>query len=75
MPLSLWRPSHHAEIQPPGHIRVCFNDDAIITPLEQRISYGIGKCGRCNVGSEYVCNDGPVFTLRQIKQMQENVLS
>ena len=25
--------------------------------------------GRCNVGSVYVCRDGPVFTLDQLKHM------
>lgn len=28
-----------------------FDDDAIITSLERRMSCGIGKCGRCNVGA------------------------
>ncbi|MCK4963692.1 MAG: heterodisulfide reductase subunit F, partial [Dehalococcoidia bacterium] len=27
---------------------------------------GIGKCGRCNIGSKYVCKDGPVFTLEEL---------
>jgi len=30
---------------------------------------GIGKCGRCNVGSLYVCKDGPVFTVEQLQSM------
>ncbi|MFO7946157.1 MAG: heterodisulfide reductase subunit F, partial [Armatimonadota bacterium] len=24
---------------------------------------GIGICGRCNIGDQYVCKDGPVFSL------------
>jgi len=39
------------------------------TTLENRMKCGIGKCGRCNVGSLYVCKDGPVFTVAQLKEM------
>ncbi|HQP29623.1 MAG TPA: FAD/NAD(P)-binding protein, partial [Syntrophales bacterium] len=40
-----------------------FSKENIVTSLEMRMKCGIGKCGRCNVGSKYVCKDGPVFTL------------
>ena len=30
------------------------------------IAGGIGKCGRCNIGSKYVCKDGPVFRFDQL---------
>jgi sulfhydrogenase subunit gamma (sulfur reductase) len=46
-----------------------FPDDRIYTTLENRMKCGIGKCGRCNIGSVYVCKDGPVFTAEQIKLM------
>lgn len=36
--------------------------DQVILSLENRMKCGIGICGRCNVGPEYVCKDGPVFT-------------
>jgi len=39
-----------------------FGDDDVILSLENRMKCGIGICGRCNVGPEYVCKDGPVFT-------------
>ncbi|MEE0776077.1 MAG: hydrogenase, partial [Bacillota bacterium] len=32
---------------------------------------GIGKCGRCNIGSCFVCLDGPVFTQRQMNQLPQ----
>ncbi len=38
----------------------------IYTSLEMRMKCGIGKCGRCNVGSKYVCKDGPVFSFAEI---------
>lgn len=46
-----------------------YTDDQVITTLEMRMKCGIGKCGRCNIGSEYICLDGPVFTLAQLKQL------
>ena len=41
----------------------------IINSLEMRMKCGIGKCGRCNIGSKYVCRDGPVFTLAELRNM------
>ena len=41
----------------------------IFTTLENRMKCGIGKCGRCNVGSVYVCKDGPVFTVEQLRKL------
>jgi len=43
-----------------------FPSERIITSLEMRMKCGIGICGRCNIGTEYVCKDGPVFTLEQL---------
>lgn len=62
---------------PPIMIKFClqslaklgFADENIITTLEMRMKCGVGKCGRCNIGSSYVCLDGPVFTLAQMKNM------
>jgi NAD(P)H-flavin reductase len=46
-----------------------FSDDRIVTTLEGRMKCGIGKCGRCNIGSEYVCLDGPVFDLAHLRTL------
>ena len=43
-----------------------FPAENIILSLEMRMKCGIGMCGRCNIGSKYVCKDGPVFTLEQM---------
>ena len=43
-----------------------FQHENIVTTLEKRMKCGIGICGRCNIGSHYVCIDGPVFTLKQL---------
>lgn len=43
-----------------------YDHDHIIQSLENRMKCGIGMCGRCNIGKEFVCKDGPVFTLAQL---------
>jgi sulfhydrogenase subunit gamma (sulfur reductase) len=48
-----------------------FSDENIYTTLENRMKCGFGKCGRCNVGRYYVCKDGPVFTLTQLKELPD----
>ena len=48
-----------------------FKDEQIYTTLENRMKCGIGKCGRCNVGSLYVCKDGPVFSYEHLKSLPE----
>jgi len=46
-----------------------FEDENIITTLEKRMKCGVGICGRCNIGTKYVCMDGPVFTYAQLKEL------
>ncbi len=45
-----------------------YTHDRIIMSLENRMKCGIGMCGRCNIGKEFVCKDGPVFTLSQLNE-------
>lgn len=46
-----------------------FGDDQIVTTLEKRMKCGVGICGRCNIGTSYVCKDGPVYTYAQLKKL------
>ena len=46
-----------------------FAPENIVTTLEKRMKCGIGICGRCNIGSRYVCVDGPVFTLKELQDL------
>lgn len=39
------------------------------TTLELRMKCGVGKCGRCNIGSKYVCKDGPVFRCDEVDEL------
>jgi sulfite reductase subunit B len=43
----------------------------IIMSLERRMKCGVGKCGHCQMNSKYVCQDGPVFTLTQLRSLHE----
>jgi NAD(P)H-flavin reductase len=45
-----------------------YGHDQIIMSLENRMKCGIGMCGRCGIGKELVCKDGPVFTLAEINK-------
>ena len=47
-------------------------DGDIYTSLENRMKCGVGKCGRCNCGPLYVCKEGPVFTLEQMKKLPDD---
>lgn len=48
-----------------------FDRTQIYTTLELRMKCGIGKCGRCNVGTKYVCKDGPVFRLDELDELPD----
>jgi sulfhydrogenase subunit gamma (sulfur reductase) len=55
----------------PVMTKLGFTQEQTVTSLENRMKCGIGICGRCNVGPEYVCKDGPVFTMSQLKEMPQ----
>lgn len=46
-----------------------YEDHQIMTTLEKRMKCGIGICGRCNIGTQYVCVDGPVFSYEALCKM------
>lgn len=48
-----------------------FSKTRVYTTLELRMKCGIGKCGRCNVGSKYVCKDGPVFRMDELDELPD----
>ena len=62
---------------PPIMIKFClqglqelgFDKSQVFTTLELRMKCGVGKCGRCNIGSKYVCKDGPVFRCDQLDEI------
>lgn len=46
-----------------------FGEERVYLSLENRMKCGIGKCGRCNIGAQYVCKDGPVFSLAALARL------
>jgi sulfhydrogenase subunit gamma (sulfur reductase) len=46
-----------------------FLPERIVLSLEMKMKCGIGMCGRCNIGNQYVCKDGPIFTLAQLDEL------
>ncbi len=48
-------------------------DENIIMSLERRMKCGVGKCGHCQINGVYVCQEGPVFTLAQLRTLREAV--
>ena len=43
-------------------------DDRIITTLEAHMKCGVGKCGHCYCGGKLICEEGPIFSLEEIKK-------
>ncbi|MBR6747576.1 MAG: FAD/NAD(P)-binding protein [Clostridia bacterium] len=43
-----------------------FDKTQVYTTMELKMKCGVGKCGRRNIGSKYVCKDGPVFRFDQL---------
>lgn len=50
-------------------IEMGFDKTQVYTTLELKMKCGIGKCGRCNIGTKYVCKDGPVFRCDEIDEL------
>jgi len=50
-----------------------FEDRQMVSTLERYMKCGVGKCGHCCIGVAYVCVDGPVFSLEQIKKLGEEI--
>ncbi len=48
-----------------------FDKTQIFTTMELRMKCGVGKCGRCNIGSKYVCKDGPVFRCDELDELPD----
>jgi NAD(P)H-flavin reductase len=47
--------------------------DNIFISMERRMKCGIGHCGHCQIGAKFVCKDGPIFSLPDIKRFPESI--
>jgi NAD(P)H-flavin reductase len=45
--------------------------DRLYTTLEMRMTCGVGKCAKCNIGHKYICVDGPVFCMAELSKMPD----
>ena len=45
--------------------------DRLYTTLEMRMTCGVGNCAKCNIGHQYICIDGPVFSMSQLSKMPD----
>lgn len=54
-----------------GLMELGFDRKQVYTTMELRMKCGIGKCGRCNIGSKYVCKDGPVFRFDELDKLPD----
>ena len=52
-------------------LKLGFSEHSIISTLERHMKCGVGKCGHCCVGDKYMCQDGPVFSYKEMKEMAE----
>ncbi len=48
-----------------------FSETQVYTTMELKMKCAVGKCGRCNIGSKYVCKDGPVFRFDQLDALPD----
>jgi len=44
-------------------------ENRILVTLERRMRCGIGECCHCVAGGRYICRDGPVFSLAELRSM------
>jgi NAD(P)H-flavin reductase len=44
-----------------------FKPEQIYLSMNRRMSCGVGKCARCNIGPYYLCKDGPDMCYEKIK--------
>lgn len=43
----------------------------IVVSMERNMKCGVGLCGRCQLGPEFVCRDGPVFEFERMRPLLE----
>lgn len=50
-----------------------FKEEQIYVSMERRMKCGVGKCGHCQIGSRYVCKDGPIFNFTELKKILDTI--
>lgn len=57
-----------------GLLQRGFSEDQIYCSMERRMRCGVGLCGHCQLGSKYVCKDGPVFTYAELQRLPDHIV-
>ncbi|MHC1586096.1 MAG: FAD/NAD(P)-binding protein [Candidatus Hecatellaceae archaeon] len=52
-------------------VEMGFKEEDIYLSFERRMKCGVGKCRHCNIGPKFVCLHGPVFTLKEARELHE----
>lgn len=52
-------------------LEIGFKPKDIYLSMEANMSCGLGKCGHCQLGCNFICKDGPVFTYEQLKDIHD----
>ena len=50
-----------------------FYESHVWLTLERRMKCGIGLCGNCQVDGLYLCQQGPLFSYREVRRLKEAV--
>lgn len=57
-----------------GLVKKGFYPSQIYLSMERRMKCGVGKCGHCQLGSKFMCKDGPVLTYDVAKELHDTLL-
>ncbi|MEO0098418.1 MAG: FAD/NAD(P)-binding protein [candidate division WOR-3 bacterium] len=52
-------------------LEVGFSPKDIYLSMEKNMSCAIGMCGHCRLGRYFICQDGPVLTWEQVKEIED----
>jgi len=52
-------------------VEIGFKPSQIYLSLNRKMSCGIGRCGRCNIGPYYICKDGPDICYEKVKNFED----
>lgn len=57
-----------------GLLKRGFSPGQIFCSMERRMRCGVGLCGHCQLGSKYVCRDGPVFSYAELAGLPDHIV-
>jgi NAD(P)H-flavin reductase len=55
-------------------LKIGFTQEQIYVSMERRMRCGVGFCGHCQIGSKYVCKDGPIFSYAELQELPDHIV-